>query len=101
MTTTCLHVLFPRLFTEEEIREIRNTTFHSVLTSVTSAKPTDLQPHVFTWRQGECSLQWEGTGREWLLQGSKGNRAIPVTQLVSKWHREHIRFGVSQASHLL
>ncbi|XP_057889128.1 dual oxidase 2 [Melospiza georgiana] len=41
------------LFTEEEIREIRNTTFHSVLTSVTSAQPTDLQPHVFTWTQGD------------------------------------------------
>ncbi|KAM7010592.1 dual oxidase 2 [Passerculus sandwichensis] len=41
------------LFTEEEIREIRNTTFHSVLTSVTSARPTDLQPHVFMWTQGD------------------------------------------------
>ncbi|XP_063025374.1 dual oxidase 2 isoform X1 [Melospiza melodia melodia] len=41
------------LFTEEEIREIRNTTFYSVLTSVTSAQPTDLQPHVFTWTQGD------------------------------------------------
>ncbi|NXR56249.1 DUOX2 oxidase, partial [Hippolais icterina] len=41
------------LFTEEEIREIRNTTFHSVLTSVTYAKPTDLQPHVFSWREGD------------------------------------------------
>uniref|UniRef100_A0A803W191 NAD(P)H oxidase (H2O2-forming) n=1 Tax=Ficedula albicollis TaxID=59894 RepID=A0A803W191_FICAL len=40
------------LFTEEEIREIRNTTFHSILTSVTYAKPTDLQPHVFIWREG-------------------------------------------------
>ncbi|KAM7039506.1 dual oxidase 2 isoform 2-T3 [Acridotheres tristis] len=40
------------LFTEEEIREIRNTTFHSILTSVTYAKSTDLQPHVFTWREG-------------------------------------------------
>ncbi|OWK58826.1 Dual oxidase 2 [Lonchura striata] len=41
------------LFTEEEIREIRNTTFHSVLTSVTHAKSTELQPHVFTWREGD------------------------------------------------
>ncbi|NWS87624.1 DUOX2 oxidase, partial [Toxostoma redivivum] len=40
------------LFTEEEIREIRNTTFHSILTSVTYAKSTDLQPHVFIWREG-------------------------------------------------
>ncbi|NXO29095.1 DUOX2 oxidase, partial [Cisticola juncidis] len=41
------------LFTEEEIREIRNTTFHSILTSVTHAKPTDLQPQVFVWRKGD------------------------------------------------
>ncbi|NXN80294.1 DUOX2 oxidase, partial [Bombycilla garrulus] len=41
------------LFTEEEIREIRNTTFHSVLTSVTSATSTDLQPHVFVWTEGD------------------------------------------------
>ncbi|NXX29411.1 DUOX2 oxidase, partial [Nicator chloris] len=41
------------LFTEEEIREIRNTTFHSILTSVTYAKSTDLQPHVFVWREGD------------------------------------------------
>ncbi|XP_068882317.1 dual oxidase 2 [Aphelocoma coerulescens] len=41
------------LFTEEEIREIRNTTFHSVLTAVTYAKSTDLQPHVFVWTEGD------------------------------------------------
>uniref|UniRef100_A0A674GYG4 NAD(P)H oxidase (H2O2-forming) n=1 Tax=Taeniopygia guttata TaxID=59729 RepID=A0A674GYG4_TAEGU len=41
------------LFTEEEIGEIRNTTFHSVLTSVTHAKSADLQPHVFVWRAGD------------------------------------------------
>ncbi|NWV18318.1 DUOX2 oxidase, partial [Origma solitaria] len=41
------------LFTEEEIREIRNTTFHSVLTAITYAKSTDLQPHVFVWREGD------------------------------------------------
>ncbi|NXJ25412.1 DUOX2 oxidase, partial [Dicrurus megarhynchus] len=41
------------LFTEEEIREIRNTTFHSVLTAVTYARSTDLQPHVFIWREGD------------------------------------------------
>ncbi|NWH91667.1 DUOX2 oxidase, partial [Aegithalos caudatus] len=41
------------LFTEEEIREIRNITFHSVLTSVTSATSTDLQAHVFMWREGD------------------------------------------------
>ncbi|NXO94061.1 DUOX2 oxidase, partial [Certhia brachydactyla] len=41
------------LWTDEEIREIRNTTFHSILTSVTYAKSTDLQPHVFIWREGD------------------------------------------------
>lgn len=73
-------MLFLRLFTEEEIKEIRNTTFHSVLTAVTYAKSTDLQPHVFIWREGECIVQWEGAGREWLQQGSKKSRLIPVTQ---------------------
>uniref|UniRef100_A0A803VXV7 NAD(P)H oxidase (H2O2-forming) n=1 Tax=Ficedula albicollis TaxID=59894 RepID=A0A803VXV7_FICAL len=46
------------LFTEEEIREIRNTTFHSILTSVTYAKPTDLQPHVFIWREVTLFVAW-------------------------------------------
>ncbi|NWV91589.1 DUOX2 oxidase, partial [Machaerirhynchus nigripectus] len=41
------------LFTEEEIREIRNATFHSVLTAVTYARSTDLQPHVFIWTEGD------------------------------------------------
>ncbi|NXY16100.1 DUOX2 oxidase, partial [Atrichornis clamosus] len=41
------------LFTEEEIREIRNTTFHNVLTAVTYAKSTDIQPHVFIWKEGD------------------------------------------------
>ncbi|NXM26167.1 DUOX2 oxidase, partial [Oxyruncus cristatus] len=41
------------LFTEEEIEEIRNTTFHSVLAAVTYANSTDIQTHVFTWRKGD------------------------------------------------
>lgn len=45
---------FPRLFTVDEIRAIRNTTFHDVLAAVTYAAPTDLQPHVFIWSMGEC-----------------------------------------------
>ncbi|KFR02023.1 Dual oxidase 2 [Nipponia nippon] len=42
-----------RLFTVEETREIRNTTFHDVLSAITHAKPTDLQPHVFVWSKGD------------------------------------------------
>lgn len=49
--------------------EIRNTTFQSILTSVTYANSTDLQSDVFVWREGEHTVQWEGTGREWLQQG--------------------------------
>jgi len=56
------HIFFPRLFTAEEIREIRNTTFHDVLVAVTHANSTDLQPHVFVWSDGECSMQWQGAG---------------------------------------
>uniref|UniRef100_A0A8D0EJM6 NAD(P)H oxidase (H2O2-forming) n=1 Tax=Strix occidentalis caurina TaxID=311401 RepID=A0A8D0EJM6_STROC len=41
------------LFTVEETREIRNTTFHDVLAAVTYADPTDLQPHVFVWSEGD------------------------------------------------
>ncbi|XP_010190709.1 PREDICTED: dual oxidase 1-like, partial [Mesitornis unicolor] len=41
------------LFTVEEVRKIRSTTFHDVLVAVTHANSTDLQPHVFTWREGD------------------------------------------------
>ncbi|NXF70647.1 DUOX2 oxidase, partial [Sclerurus mexicanus] len=41
------------LFTEEEIGEIRNTTFHNVLAAITYANSTDIQPHVFIWRTGD------------------------------------------------
>ncbi|NWW88131.1 DUOX2 oxidase, partial [Rhynochetos jubatus] len=41
------------LFTAEETMEIRNTTYHKVLTAVTYAEPTDLQPHVFVWSTGD------------------------------------------------
>lgn len=62
--TTWLHVFFPRLFTAEETKEIRNTTFHDVLAAVTYTDPTDLQSHVFVWSEGEGSVQWQGTGSE-------------------------------------
>ncbi|XP_061205838.1 dual oxidase 2 isoform X4 [Neopsephotus bourkii] len=41
------------LFTVEETRKIRNTTFHDVLAAVTYADPTDLQQHVFVWSKGD------------------------------------------------
>ncbi|NWS75108.1 DUOX2 oxidase, partial [Crotophaga sulcirostris] len=41
------------LFTVDEMRKIRNITFHDVLAAVTRADPTDLQPHVFVWSKGE------------------------------------------------
>ncbi|NWU65295.1 DUOX2 oxidase, partial [Pterocles burchelli] len=41
------------LFTVEETREIRNTTFHDVLFAVTHVNLTDLQPHVFVWSEGD------------------------------------------------
>ncbi|KAJ7410998.1 Dual oxidase 2 [Willisornis vidua] len=46
------------LFTEEEIREIRNTTFHNVLAAVTYANSTDIQPHVFVWREVALFVAW-------------------------------------------
>ncbi|XP_029909915.1 dual oxidase 1 [Myripristis murdjan] len=41
------------LFTEEEIRKIRNVTFHDVLIAVTSAEAADIQKNVFFWRDGD------------------------------------------------
>uniref|UniRef100_A0A8C4Y957 NAD(P)H oxidase (H2O2-forming) n=1 Tax=Gopherus evgoodei TaxID=1825980 RepID=A0A8C4Y957_9SAUR len=38
-----------RLFTDDEIREIKNTTFRDVLLSVTYAEPTDVPMQVFNW----------------------------------------------------
>lgn len=55
------HIFFPRLFTAEEIGEIRNTTFRDVLAAVTYANSTDLQPRVFVWSQGECERQSTGS----------------------------------------
>ncbi|XP_073799398.1 dual oxidase 1 isoform X4 [Danio rerio] len=41
------------LFTEEEIKAIRNTTFHDVLLDVTSAEKGDIQRSVFFWKNGD------------------------------------------------
>lgn len=60
--TAWLRHCFPRLFTEAEAREIRNTTFRDVLAAVTSGNLTDFQSNVFVWRQGECCLQCQGEG---------------------------------------
>ena len=46
----------PRLFSEEEIAEIRNTSLWDVLVAVTKADPSSLQPSVFFWHAGE----WPG-----------------------------------------
>ncbi|NWR81407.1 DUOX2 oxidase, partial [Centropus unirufus] len=40
------------LFTAEEVKEIQNITFRDVLAAVTPVDPADLQPHVFTWSEG-------------------------------------------------
>lgn len=41
------------LFSDEEIRAIRNTTFHDVLLAVTSADAEDVQKQVFFWKHGD------------------------------------------------
>ncbi|NWI18868.1 DUOX2 oxidase, partial [Crypturellus soui] len=41
------------LFTEEEMRDIRNTTFHDVLILVTYANSTEIQSKVFVWSEGD------------------------------------------------
>lgn len=45
--------MFPSLFTDEEIRVIRNVTFHDVLIAVTSAEDADIQKNVFFWKDGK------------------------------------------------
>ncbi|KAF3830488.1 hypothetical protein GH733_004307 [Mirounga leonina] len=42
----------PRLFSEEEITEIRNTSLRDVLVAVTNTNPSALQPNVFFWHMG-------------------------------------------------
>ncbi|XP_075998434.1 dual oxidase 1 [Genypterus blacodes] len=41
------------LFTDDEIRTIRNVTFHDVLVAVTSAEASDFQSNVFFWKDGD------------------------------------------------
>uniref|UniRef100_A0A674EPN0 NAD(P)H oxidase (H2O2-forming) n=1 Tax=Salmo trutta TaxID=8032 RepID=A0A674EPN0_SALTR len=41
------------LFTAEELQAIRNTTFHDVITAVTSAEAEDIQRRVFFWKDGD------------------------------------------------
>ena len=54
----------PRLFSEREIAEIRNTSLRDVLVDVTKVDPGALQPSVFFWHAGE----WPGAlGGVWDL----------------------------------
>ncbi|CAB1331860.1 unnamed protein product [Coregonus sp. 'balchen'] len=45
------------MFTAEEVQAIRNTTFHDVITAVTSAEAEDIQRRVFFWRD---ACEWQG-----------------------------------------
>ncbi|XP_034506389.1 dual oxidase 1-like [Ailuropoda melanoleuca] len=42
-----------RLFSEEEITEITNTSLWDVLVAVTNLNPSALQPNVFFWHAGD------------------------------------------------
>ncbi|XP_069723286.1 dual oxidase 2 isoform X3 [Phaenicophaeus curvirostris] len=46
------------LFTVEEVRGIRNITFHDVLAAVTRTDPADLQPNVFVWSEVTLFVAW-------------------------------------------
>lgn len=76
------HIFFPRLFTVEETRNIRNTTFRNILAAVTHADPKELQPCVFVWREGEC--KWQGTGGKRHQRVREESRPISVTQSVTQ-----------------
>lgn len=43
----------PRLFSKEDIAEIRNTSLRDILVAVTSVDPSALQPNVFFWLAGD------------------------------------------------
>lgn len=53
----------PRLFSKEEIAEIRNTSLWDVLVTVTNVDHNALQPNVFFWHMGEWpGGAWRGLG---------------------------------------
>lgn len=83
------YVFFSRLFTVEETRKIRNTTFHDVLAAVTYADPTDLQAHVFVWSKGECFVQQQGAGSDQHQQVREESSPVLVTVTQGK-HRAGI-----------
>lgn len=51
----------PRLFSKEEIAEIRNTSLRDILVAVTRVDPSALQPSVFFWLAGKLLEVDEGT----------------------------------------
>lgn len=65
------------LFTEEEIRAIRNTSYHDVLLSTTSVQRGDLQENVFFWLNG--TINSELTHRLLLLYVCSTSSYIPTT----------------------
>lgn len=44
---------FSSLFSDAEIGNIRNVTYHDVLIAVTSAEKNDIQNNVFFWNDGK------------------------------------------------
>lgn len=65
-----------RLFSPEEIAEIRSTTLRDVLVAVTSVDPDTLQPNVFIWQNGG----WPGRAQEMVAE--KGQRLCVWGHLV-------------------
>lgn len=54
-----------RLFSKEEIAEIRNTSLRDILVAVTNVDPSALQPNVFFWLAGMLPRgSWRGVGPE-------------------------------------
>lgn len=61
-----------RLFSKEEIAEIRNTTLRDVLVAVSNVDPSALQPNVFFWQEGE----WGGGGPDSNGMGAESPGAV-------------------------
>lgn len=82
----------PRLFSKEEIAEIRNTSLRDILVAVTSVDPRALQPNVFFWLAGKRPRDGLRGGFRVL---SFLNRRLGLMRL-----DEHSKCGVTEGSAL-
>lgn len=104
----------PRLFSKEEIAEIRNTSLRDILVAVTNVDPSALQPNVFFWLAGKLPRgSWRGAGPESFLNCRLGlmrlddhskcsvSYSSALENLGSRCQGCHIQFPFAQAEWML